>query len=70
MEYQKAVVTYLDILGFKHLVDNSSDPATILEILRTTTRTTKASSGVLNIDGSIRVLTATRSFSDLNRPPH
>jgi hypothetical protein len=65
MEYQKAVVAYLDILGFKQLVDNSSDPATILEILRTTTRTTKVSSGVLNIDGSIRALTTTRNFSDL-----
>jgi hypothetical protein len=65
IEYKKAILSYLDILGFRRLVETSKSPDEILSILRTTTTKTKASMGVLKMDGTMKSWTKTRNFSDL-----
>jgi hypothetical protein len=65
VEYKKAIVTFLDVLGFGQQVENSRSPDNILKLLRKTTRKTKASSAVLKLDGTWKTWTTTRTFSDL-----
>lgn len=65
VEYKKAILTYLDVLGFGQRVRDSRSPASIRRLLQKATRKTKASAGVLNIDGTFRTWTTTRNFSDL-----
>ena len=67
--YRKAIVTYMDILGFRDLVTNSqTDPSKIdhiLHILRTTKKRGTFSVAMAMPEGSFEQVVTTQNFSDL-----
>jgi hypothetical protein len=65
-EYKDALVTYLDILGFRELVEqNERTPDEILDLLKLMKTKAEAQYGTLKKDGTIKIVTASHAFSDL-----
>ena len=66
--YKKAIVSYLDILGFRHLIKESEKSNKkvneVLETLRTTKRKTDFTVGAVDAD-TFQPFTQTQNFSDL-----
>jgi hypothetical protein len=65
IQYKKAILTYLDILGFRRMVEVSKSPSEILNILLAATTKSKISMGVMKLTGEMHRWTTTRNFSDL-----
>lgn len=65
-EYKTVLVTYLDILGFRELVEqHKRTPDEILSVLQLMKTMGGVNFGTLNADGTTNLVTASHAFSDL-----